>query len=231
MKKEFIILGTKQYLIYDKADQSIVDSRKWYMIVDKTGKPRVINNNGRYFHSYLIKKIDPKNVIDHINADPLDNRRVNLREITQQQNVHCRKPQENKYGYVGLRQLNGKWMAFITIDGNEKRKSFNNRKEAVIWRYNKQIEYFGEFNYEKRSLEEVLKYVMSIEVEDKPDNKFKKCDKVYFKRPKNKTNFPAIMVKDDTDYIVYYGKDNYALNRFKGSKKYQYALTNGWEWE
>ena len=45
----------------------------------------------------------PKNQIDHINGDPSDNRIVNLRDVTVQENrMNLRRPDKNKTGVIGV---------------------------------------------------------------------------------------------------------------------------------
>ncbi|MFN8994484.1 MAG: hypothetical protein ACK5X3_12605 [Pseudomonadota bacterium] len=58
-------------------------------------------------------------VIDHVNQNGLDNRRVNLREATLGQNQHNRKKQKSSSRYKGvmLRKDSGKWQARIMVDG------------------------------------------------------------------------------------------------------------------
>jgi hypothetical protein len=64
----------------------------------------------------------PKLFIDHINCDGSDNRLVNLREATLQQNL-CNRgaPKNNATGYKGVYQLApGKYLASIKEDGKSK---------------------------------------------------------------------------------------------------------------
>lgn len=59
-------------------------------------------------------------VVDHINGDPLDNRRCNLRVCTQAQNVMNRRPNRqktlSKYKGVYWHKGASKWMAMIGRD-------------------------------------------------------------------------------------------------------------------
>lgn len=57
-------------------------------------------------------------VVDHINSNPLDNRKINLQLITARQNMHKRNYGKSKY--VGITQSKQKkWKAGINIDGKK----------------------------------------------------------------------------------------------------------------
>jgi hypothetical protein len=65
----------------------------------------------------------PKDVIDHIDGNPSNNRINNLREATQQQNLHnLRKSVKNTSGYKGVHFHKGtsKWRAVVTVDNKPK---------------------------------------------------------------------------------------------------------------
>ena len=65
----------------------------------------------------------PKNLIDHINGDPTDNRIENLREATVSENLHNqrRSHKNNKTGVLGVqwRPMKNKFRARITVSGKE----------------------------------------------------------------------------------------------------------------
>lgn len=58
----------------------------------------------------------PGETVDHINHDPLDNRRENLRICTQSQNMRNRTP---KRQYIGIRKIKGGWTAYISLAGKQ----------------------------------------------------------------------------------------------------------------
>ena len=57
----------------------------WCMNIRGYVKGTVDNKNCR-LHRYVMKCTDPKIYVDHINGNPLDNRKQNLRLVTPQQN-------------------------------------------------------------------------------------------------------------------------------------------------
>lgn len=67
---------------------------------------------------------DPREVIDHINGNPADNRFCNLREANNQQNIHnqTKPPKNNTTGYLGVSfsKRDSKYIAHIKINGKAK---------------------------------------------------------------------------------------------------------------
>lgn len=56
---------------------------------------------------YILRLINSPLVVDHINGDTLDNRSVNLKAVTQQDNLRNRKQSKNKYGLRGVHPAGG----------------------------------------------------------------------------------------------------------------------------
>ena len=59
----------------------------------------------------------PAGTVDHINRNPRDNRWINLRDVTQFENVHNqnRKASNNLTGFIGVHKVNEKYRAKIVI--------------------------------------------------------------------------------------------------------------------
>lgn len=87
-----IPLTQGQVAIIDPADAPIVDAWNWFA-VNRGGAwyvQRGVRRQGKQFSIFLHRQITdaPKGVfVDHINGDPLDNRRANLRFVTQAENM------------------------------------------------------------------------------------------------------------------------------------------------
>lgn len=102
-----------------------------------------------FLHRFIM---EPENgmVIDHINGNGLDNRRINLRVCTQAQNTANQKGvrKDAKYSkYKGVSMDRGRWWyAQITFNRkNIRQYGFKNEIEAALWYNKKAKELFGEF--------------------------------------------------------------------------------------
>jgi len=85
------------------------------------------------------------NEIDHINGIKDDNRWVNLRSVTKQENLQNQKrAKNNKSGYTGVHwsRLNKKWRAVIWAEGTQKHIGlYHDIREAIKARKAKEFEY------------------------------------------------------------------------------------------
>jgi len=114
-------------------------------------------------HGYLIITIDkkrymahrlawfyvhgawPKGDLDHINGDKLDNRIINLREATRQQNMqNVRRHRHNTSGYKGVawHSQRNKWRAYIFDSYRQIHLGlFDSREAAALARANAEKKY------------------------------------------------------------------------------------------
>lgn len=85
----------------------------------------------------------PKNCIDHINGNPLDNRISNLRDVSRLENQRNRKRfSTNTSGVCGVVKDKDKWRAHITVNGALKSLGlFSDISEAAAARSAAEIEY------------------------------------------------------------------------------------------
>jgi hypothetical protein len=104
--------GILNYAIIDKEDLYIVNDRHWHLT--KSGYARSSDTYNKVFMHNLILGFCPstKLVVDHINRNPLDNRKHNLRIVSHQTNLQNRgKFKTNRSGETGicLETARNKW--------------------------------------------------------------------------------------------------------------------------
>lgn len=87
-------------------------------------------------------------VVDHINRNPFDNRKINLRNVNYSiNNFNINKSRRNKSGATGVHFAKNcdKWLAHISKDGKQICLGYYSKfEDAVIARKNAEIEYYGE---------------------------------------------------------------------------------------
>jgi len=112
------------------------------------------NHNEIYLHRFVMN-IGDNEIIDHINHDTKNNKKINLRICNQSKNQMNKKIQSNnKSGVTGVfwdKQRNA-WKSYISK--NKKRINlgwFDNFKEAVKVRKEAEEKYFGEYKYNKNN--------------------------------------------------------------------------------
>lgn len=149
---EIIINSKKHGILKIKIDIEDIEKIKYYKWqIRKSGKlfyiqsHQLINQNERktiQLHR-LIMNCPKDKIIDHINHDTLDNRKINLRICTYQQNNQnkqlCCK---NSSGYRGVSYdtNNKRWTGQISINKKNIRKHFKTKEEANEWVSNKRKE-------------------------------------------------------------------------------------------
>lgn len=91
--------------------------------------------------------------IDHINGDKEDNRLVNLREVTRQENSKNRSMRsDNRTGIVGISARHGKWLTRIQADGRSIcLGTFDKFEDAVAARKAAEARYGYHANHGRRA--------------------------------------------------------------------------------
>lgn len=117
-------LSNGGFALVDKEDYKFLSQWKWWGTKFRNGIVPMANIkiNGKWkgvrMHTLLLKPTKGF-VVDHINHNPLDNRRSNLRICTKQQNRYNSKPVN---GVKGVTKQNGKWRVRFSVNG--KRMNF-----------------------------------------------------------------------------------------------------------
>jgi len=138
-------------VLFDEEDSSLIEKYNWF--IHTTGSySRVCydkNNKRLYLHRLILNIEDPHMVVDHINGNPLDNRKENLRLSDKSTNGMNRpKNKNNSTGYKGVvwYPVSKTYSAELMVKGVRYRKhGFKTAKEAAK-KYNElAIEHHGEF--------------------------------------------------------------------------------------
>lgn len=144
--------------IVDDEDWELVSKLKWhYQTVKKSGYAcRKVwdKENKRYWTVYMHRFImqPPKGLdIDHINRNPLDCRRKNMRICPRWVNIH-NKPSSrpNTSGYRGVYKMGEKWIAFISFQGKRTYlgRDFTNPKDAAKAYDKAAREFYGKYAWQ-----------------------------------------------------------------------------------
>ena len=115
---------------------------------------RYIKYQGRLYrehrlaYEFMFGPVPQGMEIDHVNGDRADNRIVNLRLATHQQNLaNCKNRKNNTSGRKGVnRHIDGRWRAKITVDGKTLHLGLFHRIDDASAAYARaSTKYFGEF--------------------------------------------------------------------------------------
>lgn len=142
-----VITASGKEIIIDSSDIEKVMKHSW--CISKTGYT-VANVHGHTIklHRYLLDLEPGKYVVDHIDGDPLNNRRSNLRLCSMRENArNIGLKKTNTSGCAGVRVTgHGRYNARITVDRKEIHiGNFATMEEAVAARKQAEKQYFGEF--------------------------------------------------------------------------------------
>lgn len=158
---QYLVEGNSLRIITSKGDVILADAEdynklsKYSWCISKTGYP-VANINGKVtkMHRYLFGMTNPQIVADHINHNPLDNRKTNLRICTMAENSRNK---GGGYAIHGIRKTkHGKYSVRIMFQRKEYHiGNFPTYEEAVRARYEAEDKYHGEFGYHRSQPHEV----------------------------------------------------------------------------
>jgi hypothetical protein len=130
----YLKTSQNQFAIIDVSDMERVRQFKWfYNVKDKKSgaayiqrNAKIYDKNGKvkrfteYLHRFILNlKRKDKRIVDHINNNPLDNRKENLRIVSQRinaRNCYARKKSTSNYVGVHFHKLTNKWRAQIKLN-------------------------------------------------------------------------------------------------------------------
>lgn len=138
--KKIKLTNSDNFILIDDEDFNLVKKYKWRE--NKRGKKSntsyaetMINNKNQSVHRLILGITDSKVFVDHINHNGLDNRKINLRLVTHQQNImnssgYRKVDKSSKYRGVTFDKERKKWMAKIRF----------NYRTIFLGRFDKEID-------------------------------------------------------------------------------------------
>jgi hypothetical protein len=153
-------------------DMKDYDSVKYFILGISQGYVySKINNKRIQLSRFLLDVTDPKIYVDHINSDPLDNRRSNLRLSNASKNARNKKKMANtSSNYIGVSLVNKKWRSFMSYDGtfihigmDKKEKNAAKRRDIYILDHYPDEHY--KLNFENWTKPEIIKWKKKLNIE------------------------------------------------------------------
>ena len=140
-----------QCFFADYNDYNLIKDLCWCL--DGRGYVGARTESGDYIkmHRLIMNISDPSVIVDHIDGNPLNNCRSNLRLVNYSQNhMNRRVGDNNTSGIVGVNWHSARhqWRAYISIDHHTIHLGwFANKEDAIRARQEGERRYFGEYSY------------------------------------------------------------------------------------
>ena len=152
---------------YNTNNKFYFDMEDYEIIKDYCWSEHIRPNNGYHtliaYNPYTKKTIRMSDLLgykwcDHIDRNPLNNRKYNFRSASIQENnrnISIRKDNSSGVIGVGWNKTHNKWRARINVNKKEVCLGwFMNKDDAIVARLNAEIKYFGEFAPQKHLFEQ-----------------------------------------------------------------------------
>ena len=148
--------GEKFY--FDLEDYDKIKDYCWHLHITHNGYKQLrakIPGEGKHIYMHILLGYKG---YDHIDRNPLNNRKDNLRQATITENARNRsRYKNNTSGFIGVfwDKKKSKWCANIAVDKKHKHLGyFNNKNDAIKVRLEAEAKYFKEFAPQKNLFEE-----------------------------------------------------------------------------
>jgi hypothetical protein len=137
-------------MLFDAGDLELVSAHNWH--VDNMGYPCAWNEGQKTrLHRLLVRNVPDGLVVDHVNRNKLDNRRKNLRVVTQRTNsLNSSIRSNNTSGVSGVffDKRAKRWRAQIYKDGKTTHVGiFDCFDDAVVARKEAERKFYGGGSY------------------------------------------------------------------------------------
>lgn len=135
---------------FDMSDYDKIKDYCWFENISKDGYHSLRTNVPNLRSSIKMHYLITEKYVDHIDRNPLNNRKSNLRKASATENARNRSVQRNnKSGFTGVyfRQDTNKWSSHIAIEKGISKPlgCFTNKEDAIKARLEAEAKYFGKF--------------------------------------------------------------------------------------
>ena len=140
------------YFLFDNEDLDVISHCTWCLDKAKGYVTTVLKgtNNSLFVHRAIMKKYYNLNgfVVDHINHNKLDNRKINLRICSQKENIRNSSPHSNTgYKFISYIVKNNYYRVKINNSINKVERYFRSLYDAIDFRDKWINDNPDEFNY------------------------------------------------------------------------------------
>lgn len=164
LKDEYGLYGigyctnTGNEFYFDMDDYDLIKDYTWYESIHPDGYHSLDAWESEKCSQVRMHQLIVGKYYDHIDRNPLNNRKYNLRPATMaENNRNQNKPKTNTSGFIGVGwdKDNLKWRSYITVNYKQiKLGRFANKEDAIRARLRAEKEYFGEFAPQRHLFEE-----------------------------------------------------------------------------
>lgn len=141
----------REIFYFDRVDYDKVKDNAWwisdkgYIYTQRNGSKK---RSSIPFHRFILDI--PDGIVDHIDRNPLNNKRNNLRIVSTKENGrNISVSYDNTSGFIGVCKTSRKsdneceWRSRINVDGREYTKSFRTKHDAIVQRLSWELEFYG----------------------------------------------------------------------------------------
>lgn len=154
-----IVLQDNNYFLIDEDDYMRFKDYKFY--TSSFGYVCVyVNGRDVKLHRLILNAENKKDVVDHINGDRLDNRKINLRMASFSENcINIKRRKNNTSGYTGVKweEKTGKWRADIQKNHQHIFLGyFDSKNDALKVRLENEFELFSKHSRNYNTIKDVI---------------------------------------------------------------------------
>lgn len=149
-------------ILFDPEDYDLVSRFKWRKCEGYArSHERIPGGQTNYkMHRLIMGVNDPRLVVDHINGNTLDNRRSNLRILTNKENRwNCHNYKQSSSNYPGVVQAKNKWRAQIGFASKSYHLGYYDTEleAAMVWEAHARFirGLYGKWNFNPKDLDHI----------------------------------------------------------------------------